>query len=239
MGAGSLVEEAGFEREADEFHELAQAPQMRRRDLCADEVKFRGDLPSQRPIEDASKPRWRIPGAPGEWRRHCADVGGGRSLAPIGGALAQPGDANGVAKGGDETPHGRCGEPEMGFEVRLERIIGSVTVTREELAERPWLERRDTHGAQIFARSFSMMYPKADDREGEWRYPYPGGVVLDQTVAPERREPDLRAPAQVLEANQTDGRLGWDWRFLAAQPEGANGLEGVGQADGWETDRLG
>ena len=141
------------------------------------------------------------PGHSGMWRRHCADVGSWRGLAPIGSALAQPGDANSVAKGGDETPHGRCREPEMSFEVRLERVVGSVTVTREELAERPWLERRDADGVQIFARSFSMMCPKTDNREGKRREPYPGEVVLDQPVAPERREPELRAPTQVLEAN--------------------------------------
>jgi hypothetical protein len=133
--------------------------------------------------------------------RHSPDVGSLRGLLPIEGSLAQARDANRVAKGGDEVPHGPCREPVLGFEVRLERVVGSVAVTREELAEHPWSKRRDAHGAQVFARPFSMVHPKADDCEGERREPYPGGIILDQPVAPQRRNPELRAPAQLLEAN--------------------------------------
>jgi hypothetical protein len=77
------------------------------------------------------------------------------------------GRAKGVAKYGDELPGHRPREPERAFQVRLESVVGGMSVTIENLAEHSRMERGRLHGAQICTRAVLMVPPETHNRDGE------------------------------------------------------------------------
>src|SRR5262249_1468803 len=155
-------------------------------------------LLSERPIEHTDSSR-------GTSRRvGLVGVGG---LATLECAVTETGDAEGVPKYGDE-PSGRGPrEPEIAFEVRLERVVRRMSVPAEDLAIPPRVGRRGLSRALVFPRAVLTAQPETDDRDGQLRQPTPGWPIIDEPVAPQRGQPELRPPTQVLVAKPPDGRV--------------------------------
>jgi hypothetical protein len=146
-----------FERAADEFHILSQALEMCRRDLISGEAQFRRHLLSEWPIEHTDVAR-------GTSHR-VGLVGCLGGLVTFGCSGTEPRDPKCVSKYGDELS-GRCPrEPERVFEVCLERIVRSMSVTTENITEDPRMKRGRLHGAQVFTRAVLTVQPEPDNRD--------------------------------------------------------------------------
>jgi hypothetical protein len=136
---------------------LSQALEMRRRDLIADEAQFRRHLLSEWPIEHTNVAR-------GTSHR-VGLVGCLGGLVTFGCSGTEPRDAKRVPKYGDEPP-GHCPrEPERVFEVCLEHIVRSMSVTAENITEDPRMKRGRLNGAQVFTRAVLTVQPETDNRD--------------------------------------------------------------------------